>query len=177
VKNLTGVLEGPIRQVGYVVSDLDDAIRRWRALGVGPWFTIRSLKQEDCRYRGELCEPTISIALSNSGPLQIELIQSHGDGPSIYQEFLDGHGEGFHQFAWWVTDFDAVMNRADAAGWPVVFSGSGGTVRFAYLEVDPMISTIVEVTELNDATRGLDELVSGAAACWNGVTDPIRSLF
>ncbi len=172
----TAVLEGPIRQIGYVVADLDVAIRRWGALGVGPWFTIRALKQEDCRYRGQLCEPTISIALSNSGRLQIELIQPHGDVPSIYREFLEAHGDGFHQLAWWVTDFDAVMHRAEAAGWPVVFSGAGGSVRFAYFEVDPAISTIIEVTELNDATRGLDDLVAGAAAAWDGVTDPVRSL-
>jgi catechol 2,3-dioxygenase-like lactoylglutathione lyase family enzyme len=171
------VLEGPIRQVGYIVRDLDDAIHRWTALGIGPWFTIRDLRQEDCRYRGELCEPTISIALANSGPMQIELIRPHGDTPSIYREYLDAHGEGFHQFAWWATDFDAVLRRARAAGWPVVFSGSGGSVRFAYFEVDPAISAIVEVTELNDATRGLDRLVSGAAAQWDGVTDPVRPLF
>jgi catechol 2,3-dioxygenase-like lactoylglutathione lyase family enzyme len=171
------VLEGPIRQTGYIVRDLDEAIRRWCALGIGPWFTIRNLEQKDCRYRGELCEPTISIGLANTGPMQIELIQQHGDTPSIYREFVDTHGEGFHQFAWWVTDFDAVMRKADAAGWPVAFSGSGGTVRFAYFEVDPTISTIVEVTELNDSTQGLADLLEGAAATWDGVSEPVRSLF
>ena len=39
------VLEGPIRQTGYIVRDLDQAIGRWCALGIGPWFTIRNLEQ------------------------------------------------------------------------------------------------------------------------------------
>jgi hypothetical protein len=59
-----------------------------------------------------------------------------------------------------------------------VFSGDGGgTTRFAYFELDTTISTIVEVMELSDATRGMADLVAGAAAGWDGVTDPIRSLF
>ena len=170
------VLEGPVRQVGYVVRDLDAAIRSWCALGVGPWFTMRNLEQKDCRYRGERCELTISLAFANSGPMQIELIQPHGDTPSIFREFLAARGEGFHQFAWWVTDFDAMMQKAAAAGWPIVWSGGTGGTRFAYFELDPTISTVVEVSELNDATRGLASLVSSAADQWDGVTNPVRSL-
>ena len=169
------VLEGPIRQIGYVVRDLDAAMRSWCALGVGPWFTIRNLEQKG-RYRGERCDATISIAFANSGPMQIELIQQHGDTPSIYREFLAAGGEGYHQLAWWVADFDAMMQKATAAGWPIVWSGEGGDTKFAYFELDPRISTVIEVTELNDATRGLAELVASAAEQWDGVTDPVRSL-
>jgi len=172
------VLEGAIRQIGYVVRDLDAAIASWCALGVGPWFTIRSMQQRGCRYRGALSEPTLSIAFSNSGPMQIELIQQHDDEPSIFREFLDAGHHGFHQLAWWVPDFDAMLARADAAGWSAVFSGDGGgATRFVYFELDPTISTIIEVTELNDATRGLAELVERAAADWDGITDPVRPLF
>jgi hypothetical protein len=37
------VLPGPIRQIGYVVADLDGAIQSWIQLGVGPWFVMRGL--------------------------------------------------------------------------------------------------------------------------------------
>ena len=36
-------LPGPIRQIGYVVTDLDEAIENWVELGVGPWLVIRGL--------------------------------------------------------------------------------------------------------------------------------------
>jgi catechol 2,3-dioxygenase-like lactoylglutathione lyase family enzyme len=176
IRDVSAVLDGPIRQVGYVVHDLDAALESWCGLGVGPWFTIREHEQNDCRYRGNRCEPTVSIAFANSGAMQIELIQQHDDGPSIYREFLDAGREGFHQLAWWVTDFEAAMKAADDARWPVVFSNDRGDVRFAYFEPDPRISTIVEVMELNDSSRGLADLVAGAAAQWDGVSDPIRSL-
>jgi hypothetical protein len=170
------VLEGPIRQIGYIVPDLDAAMESWCAMGVGPWFTMRNLEQKDCRYRGELSEPTISLALANSGPMQIELIQQHDDTPSIYREFVDAKTEGYHQLAWWVSDFDAMMEKAAGAGWPIVWSGEAGDVKFVYFELEPRISTIVEVMELNDLTRGMAELVASAADGWDMVTDPVRSL-
>ena len=35
------ILPGPVRQFGYVVTDLDQAIAGWVTLGVGPWFDAR----------------------------------------------------------------------------------------------------------------------------------------
>lgn len=175
VADISAVLEGPIRQIGYVVRDLDAAMQSWYRLGVGPWFTMRKLEQQG-RYRGELCEPTISLAFANSGPMQVELIEPHGDIASIYREFLDAGGDGYHQLAWWVDDFDTMMQKAAVAGWPIVWSGESGDTRFVYFELDPRISTVIEVMELTDTTRGLADLVAGAADDWDGVTDPVRSL-
>src|SRR5262245_34149964 len=171
------VLDGAIRQVGWVVRDLDDAIASWVALGVGPWYTIRELPQPGSVYRGEPSDPTISIGFANSGPMQLELIQQHGDTPSIYREFRDAGGDGYHQLAWWTPDFDALLARAEAAAWPVVYSGGTGGTRFAYFELDQRISQIIGVTELNEMTQGLADMLESAAAEWDGVTDPVRSLF
>jgi hypothetical protein len=170
------VLEGPIRQIGYIVRDLDAAMRSWCALGVGPWYTVRDFHMERCRYRGELCEPTMSVAFANSGPMQIELLQQHDDGPSIFREFLDAHGEGYNQLSWWATDFDAVLGRAEAAGWRLVFSNMDAEIRFALYELDTKISPVVEVTELTDLNRGLFDMVRDAALDWDGVTEPVRSV-
>jgi catechol 2,3-dioxygenase-like lactoylglutathione lyase family enzyme len=170
------VLPGAIRQIGYVVRDLDEAMQSWCTLGVGPWYTLRDLPQPNCTYRGQRVSPTISLALTNSGPLQVELIQVLDDGPSIYREFVETGREGFHQLAWWAEDFAGLMRRADAAGWPVVFSGEAGGTHFAYFELDTTISTIIEVSELNDMTRGLATMLEAAARGWDGATDPVRSL-
>ena len=52
---------------------------------------------------------------------------------------------------------------------------SGGTTRFAYLDIG-VAGTIVEITELNDLTGGMNERIRDAAANWDG-TDPVRPLF
>ena len=43
---LMTVLPGPMRQIGYVVTDLDRAIDGWLELGVGPWFVMRGLPMQ-----------------------------------------------------------------------------------------------------------------------------------
>ena len=170
-----GILPGAVRQNGYVVRDLDHAIEQWMDAGIGPWFTLRDTEQSATYFRGERSDPLLSIAWSNSGDLQIELIQPHGDRPSVYQEFLDAGHEGIHHVAFWAADYDDVMARAAEAEWAVVQSGdSGGTVRFAYLDIG-VGGTIVEITELNEMTRSMNDRIRDAAANWDG-TDPVRSL-
>ena len=75
--DLTGVLPGPIRQNGYVVTDLDTAIAQWLALGIGPWITLGPMEQ-GMVFRGEPTTCTITLAFANSGDLQIELIHQTG---------------------------------------------------------------------------------------------------
>ena len=86
-------MPGPIRQIGYVVTDLDRALRSWIDLGVGPWFVIRDLPMR-ALYRGEPCETTLSLAMANSGEMQVELIHQMDDTPSIFTEFLESNGPG-----------------------------------------------------------------------------------
>ena len=45
------VLPGAIRQIGYIVTDLDQAMQSWLGIGVGPWFVIRGLPMQ-ALYRG-----------------------------------------------------------------------------------------------------------------------------
>ncbi|MDT5044839.1 MAG: hypothetical protein QOG75_692 [Mycobacterium sp.] len=170
------VLPGPIRQIGYVVTDLDQALASWVELGVGPWLVIRGLPMR-ALYRGEPCETTLSLALSNSGELQVELIQQQDDAPSIFTEFLESGGSGYHQLAYWTEDFDATMKAVLDAGWPVVWSGGEGFgVRFAYVEPPTAApSTVVEISELTETTRASSKYIRDAAADWDG-SDPIREM-
>lgn len=165
------MLPGVVRQIGYVVDDLDTALADWVRLGVGPWFVIRGLAQR-VTYRGEPCEVMLSLALSNSGELQIELIQQTDDTPSIFSEAT----RGFHQLAYWTDDFDDTMKAIAGAGWPVVWSGGEGEgVRFAYVETGGVPATIVEIMELTDASAGMAAFVRQAADGWDG-SDPVREL-
>ena len=38
-------LPDPVHQIGYVVTDLDEAIASWLELGVGPWYVLRGILQ------------------------------------------------------------------------------------------------------------------------------------
>ncbi|GAT07127.1 glyoxalase/bleomycin resistance protein/dioxygenase [Mycolicibacterium novocastrense] len=97
------VVPGPIRQIGYIVTDIDRAMASWLDLGVGPWFVMRNLPLRGV-YRGAPCEISMTLGLANSGELQVELIQQDDDTPSIYTEFLAAKGPGYHQLAYWAED-------------------------------------------------------------------------
>jgi hypothetical protein len=168
-------LPGPVRQIGYVVHDFDAALASWLAAGVGPWYVVRGVKFR-ARYRGEPCEVTLTIGLANSGDLQVEVIRQDDATPSIYTEFLAGGREGFHQLAWWATDFDSAVHDAQAAGWPVVWAGGEDVgVRFTYVEPPFRLATVFEISELNDRVSALNALIRDAADGWDG-SDPVRTL-
>lgn len=171
------MLPGAIRQIGYIVQDFDKALANWLELGVGPWYVLRGIEQTGV-YRGEPCTVTLTLALANSGDLQVEIIHQDNDAPSIYSEFTSAGGDGFHQLAYWAEDFDAALAAGQAAGWPVVWSGGdAGTARYAYFEPPQgTAATIIELMELTAATAGMAELVRSASVDWDG-SDPIRSLF
>lgn len=168
-------LPGPVRQIGFVVTDFDQALQSWLAVGVGPWYVMRGMTLAG-RYRGEPCEVTLSIGLTNIGDMQIEVIQQEGGGRSIYTEFLASGRHGYHQLAWWTTDFDDTVRAAQAAGWPVVWSGGEELgARFAYLEASGGPADILEIVDVTEGVSAVNDLIRDAARGWNG-DDPIRTL-
>ena len=70
-------LFGDMRQVGIVVRDIEAAMRHWvEVCGVGPWFYADRLAVTGYTYAGRRYDDAhISIALANSGNVQLELIQ------------------------------------------------------------------------------------------------------
>lgn len=126
---------GPVRQLGYVVADLDAELGRWRRQhGVGPWTVIRNVCLNS-RYRGQPSRPLIDIALAYCGEVQIELIQQRNTAPSPYRARIEAERHGLHHLAFLCADIAADVRRAEALGWRVVcdirMTGSG---RYVYLQ-------------------------------------------
>ena len=107
---------GAVCQNGYVVRDIRAAMDHWvNVMGVGPWYYIDRVKTDYFRHRGQDSGMEMSIALANSGDLQIELIQQRNDAPSMYKEFLDSGREGLQHMSYWTKDYqDTLRPRAVA---------------------------------------------------------------
>ncbi|MGY4472453.1 hypothetical protein ACVWWK_008162 [Bradyrhizobium sp. LB9.1b] len=104
---------GAVRQNGYVVRDIHAAMKHWiDVMGVGPWYYMDRVKTDWFRHRGENSAVEMSIALANSGDLQIELIQQRNDAPSLYREFLDSGHEGLQHMSYWSHYYQALYDRA-----------------------------------------------------------------
>ena len=110
------VFFGEIRQLGYVVPDIEAAMDYWsRVLGVGPFFYAERVPVVNFTYRGAPSSPVTSVALANSGPVQVELIQQRNDAPTMYRDFVQAKGSGLQHVAYWTQNFDADMARLAAA--------------------------------------------------------------
>jgi catechol 2,3-dioxygenase-like lactoylglutathione lyase family enzyme len=172
---------GEIRQVAYLVPDIEAAMGYWAdVLGVGPWFYNSKVPIENYIYRGQRYEPHNSVALANSGDLQIELLQTRNDVPSMYRDFLQAGRSGMHHFAYWTETFDDDLVRAEAAGFKVCMSGEvGDNGRFVYFETtdagdDVWPGTVVELSEVAGPKGRLFKLIREASLNWDGA-DPVRA--
>ena len=128
---------GAVAQNGYVVRDIRAAMDHWiNVMGVGPWFYIDRVKTDYFRHRGKDSGLEMSVALANSGDLQIELIQQRNDAPSMYKEFLDSGREGLQHMSYWTRDYQTLYDRALSLGYKVGHEGQigGEQGRFAYFD-------------------------------------------
>ena len=118
---------GAVCQNGYVVRDIRAAMDHWiKVMGVGPWFYIDRVKTDYFRHRGRDSAVEMSIALANSGDLQIDLIQQRNDAPSMYKEFLDSGCEGLQHMSYWTRDYQGLYDRALSLGYKVGHEGQIG---------------------------------------------------
>ena len=167
---------GAIRQNGYVVRDIEVAMRHWiDVVGVGPWFYVEHAPIEDFEYKGQPSPVDVSIALANSGALQVELIQQRNDAPSMYRDFLAAGHEGLQHVAYWTTHFEADLSRLLAAGYSIGQSGRVGQPgRFIYFLTEAHPGTVVELSDISGPKGRLFARIAEAARHWDG-TDPIRT--
>ena len=168
---------GDLRQNGYVVRDVEAAMRHWtEVLGVGPFFYFERVPIEDFRYRGEPSPLEVSIALANSGALQIELIQQRNDAPSMYRDFLAAGREGLQHVAYWTESFDQDLARYEKAGHGIGQSGRiGESGRFVYLDTEAHPGTVVEISEISGPKGRFFAHIAERARDWDG-SDPIQRL-
>lgn len=166
---------GEVRQAGYVVHDIQKEMRHWsEVLGIGPWYYADRVPVQNFRYRGEPSPIEVSVALANSGPLQIELIQQRNDAPSMYKAFLDAGRTGLQHLAYWTESFDADLKRLTAQGLVVGMSGEVGTGgRYVYFETATHPGTVIELSEIAGPKGKLFKLIREASVGWDG-RDAVR---
>src|SRR5205814_2724602 len=111
-------------QIGFVVEDLDEALRYWiEVIGVAPFFVYRDFTLTECSYRGEPIELTISVGYAQAGEVQVELVEQHGDTPSAYLGRASGDS---HHVAIWTPEYDRQVERYRSLGLTELMGGSAG---------------------------------------------------
>ncbi len=139
--------EGATMQVAKVVRDLDAAMKlHWDVFRIGPWdiWDFNPDTVQDYTYRGKPANHSCLIACAWSGDTQLELMQPIS-GYSIYDEFLDKHGEGLHHIKLFYADAKKAAADFAARGYPVIQSGRYDEDEHYYLETEKDFGYILEL--------------------------------
>jgi catechol 2,3-dioxygenase-like lactoylglutathione lyase family enzyme len=139
-----------ITQIAVVVRDIEAALKTYtQTLGWGPWsvFDYKPPLLHDTRVRGEPAEYRMIGAEASVDGLGFELIQPVS-GPSIYQEFLDAHGEGVQHIACMkhsADDSELMKRHWHGNGAEILMSGRiGDSIEFYYLDTAPLLKFVLE---------------------------------
>jgi catechol 2,3-dioxygenase-like lactoylglutathione lyase family enzyme len=139
-----------ISQIAVVVRDIEKSLKDYTDnLGWGPWsvFDYKPPLLHDTYVRGEPVEFRMIGAEASVDGLGFELIQPVS-GPSLYQEFLDTHGEGVQHIACMkhtAEDSALMQEHWRANGAQVLMSGRiGDSIEFYYLDTGPLLKWVLE---------------------------------
>jgi len=129
-----------LSQYALVVRSLETVSAYWEKLGF-PRMEITHGPLSDLVHRGQPGKFDQRLGWHRHGTVTWEWIEPLA-GPTVYEEFLKEHGEGFHHFAFDVPDIDAAQAFFAANGAAPVQSGAWGekgkpgSGRFAYSATD-----------------------------------------
>ena len=118
--------------------------------GIGPWYFYTYAKPlvKQMSYYGRPADYKMRLALSQIGPIRIELIETM-EGDSIYADFIKEHGYGVHHFGILVDDMNHALAQAHSTGLNMIQDGSGfgldGDGHYAYLETEKSLGVTLEL--------------------------------
>ena len=158
-------LFGTIGQLGVVVRDLDAAMAYWTVkMRVGPFFVFNKVEVLEFSYPGGAIDTEKPfegrIALANSGPLQIELIDQRSPERTSYSDFLAAGHEGLHHVGFFTEHHDDLRLRGLSAGLTIEQEGVlfGPEGKFTYFATSAHPGTIQEIIAVHDGNRDLSLL-------------------
>jgi len=159
---------GPIRQIAYLVEDLDASLERWsRFSGIGPWTIYRNVVLTG-RYQGQDTVVRMDVGLSYQGDLQIEIIRPSSQTPSPYQDPKGNTLVGMHHVAWMTDDLARDIVRAEERGLTRVFEAQNPVTNVAYFASANEPGMLFEVMQASPIL--LEGFAQGAEASrnWDG---------
>ncbi len=159
---------GGIRQVAYLVEDIEAAMDSWiKKAGLGPfvWYKNLTLQMD---YKGVPSEALLQVAIAYRGNLQIELIQQCNDAPSPYRDFFLNKRMGLHHLAYVTGDISASLEQAKKQGYEVIATINQTVGNYAYFQDPAMPEVFYEFLELSPGIEAYWQDCIEKTRIWDG---------
>jgi len=138
-----------ITQVAVVVKDLQKTMEAYtRIMGWQPWSVYEHKPPilHHTELHGKPTDYSMLGAEVHCNPIDFEILQPL-EGPSIYKEFLEQHGEGLHHVSVVNTAENVVqaLENFKKNGVDVTMSGRlGEGISFYYMDTEPVLKMVAE---------------------------------
>jgi hypothetical protein len=145
---LSNTFLGNVIELAIVTSDHRKTMEGLVKLGIGPWaiYEFNPDNITDQTYKGAPAEFAIKVCFAKSGNMMWEIMEPLW-GPTIFQDYLDKHGDGLQHIAYdcnncaWDERITELKNR----GFKCIQSGKWmGKNAFAFFDTADATGTIFE---------------------------------
>ena len=144
----------PVMQIGFAVVDVDRAIEYYSAtFGWGP-FEVQDIDLEYVDGHGQPGRCRLKVAITNSGPVQIE-IQQVLEGEHPIKTYIQERGEGINHLCFMVDDLTRIVSDLAGEGIKPLIHGSlplweNTYLNFACMDTEKIGGTMIELVQLED---------------------------
>lgn len=139
-----------VTQVAILVNDIEKSIKEFAAmLGMeAPGYIVTGTREEaETEFKGQPSEARAKLAFFNVGEtLTIELIEPD-EHPSVWRDDLNKNGEGIHHLAFNIKGMKETIARMERNGFPLLQKGEYPGGRYAYMDTNSTLKTLVELLE------------------------------
>lgn len=169
-------LRSPVQLAYHVPDALAAAEEFARTRGWGPFFVMQHIPLASCLYRGSPAAFDHTSAYGQAGDLMVELIQGHGEAPSVLNEAFAPTATGLHHVAMFEDDLSAALASWESAGYALAMRATTTTgVEFAMVDTRSLFGHYLELYPPVRALQKFYAYVRAAAVDWDG-TRPVRHL-
>ncbi len=137
---------GNVTQIGLVVHDITAAAQAWATIlgvPVPDIITTDPVEMAHTEYQGKPSTARAKLAFFHLGQVDIELIEPLGE-PSTWRDQLNAHGSSLHHIAFQVKGMN---DQIAALGFPLVQKGDYEGGRYAYVDAQEQLGTVIELLE------------------------------
>jgi hypothetical protein len=166
----------PVVQVGYLVPDIESAVRKWvERVGAGPFYIYEHFKPALILHRGKPAQWDHSAAFGQWGSVQLELIKVHSMSPATLSEQFSATAHRLHHLTWFSDDVAQESARLAALGWPEVMRMRMNTgTPSAFNDARADLGHLIELYPRANLVAAHYDAIARAAVGWDG-TRPLRS--
>ena len=112
-----------LHHLSVVVRNMDEAIKFYESIGIGPFKDYPPLKEYvKVNVQDETGFFNLKFKIAQAGDIQIQLCQP-GEGKSPYKDFLEKKGEGVYHLGFVVDNIDDSEASLKKLGLSVLSSG------------------------------------------------------